>query len=178
MEANKFCLSTRTSLNSKLSKPFRRYISLNNDEITKSYHKPKKLSEDPFDSMVMNGKSHPVLLPVLNKHRKNPSIPTFRSKDLPLTERSTQKSMSTNKSEFLLPKILNPNYLIHMKPKVNISSYMILEKTKEPEDLDTPCFSGDKDSKAEAPRVSKKVIKKNNQGLKICKNFNEISFGQ
>ena len=128
--------------------------------------------------MVMNGKSHPVLLPVINKHLKNPSIPTFRSKDLHLTERSTQKSMNSNKSELLLPKIMNPYFLIHLKPKINLHSYMILEKTKELDDLETPCFSREQDLKAEAPRVSKKVIKKKKVGLKSCKDFNEISFGQ
>jgi hypothetical protein len=172
MDSKKAYFSSKITLKCKALSSTRSLNDDKNTPFTNSKVNPRKPSEDPFESMVRNSKSHQVLLPVLNKHRKYPSIPSFRSKDLPMTDRNMQNSLNLKNSEVSLPKIQNTNYLIQMKPKLKLIPFLNPEKNQE---ITTPSFANQpfQEFDSSAHKKSKKKL----EAARSYKNFNEISFG-
>ncbi|OMJ75403.1 hypothetical protein SteCoe_25442 [Stentor coeruleus] len=60
---------------------------------------------DPFDNMKCTGKNNPTLRPILNKHRKSPSLSNLLTKENPTFDKPCSKSLNTSKSYNFIPKI-------------------------------------------------------------------------
>ncbi|OMJ67674.1 hypothetical protein SteCoe_35091 [Stentor coeruleus] len=93
--------------------------------------------------MIFKGKAHPLLPPVINKHRKSPSIPVMRSKELGFSDRPEIRSLRPVKSDFALPKIYKPSAIPDtqngdfIKQEPLFSSTLLTLKN-----LKTPNFNG------------------------------------
>lgn len=53
----------------------------------------------------MSGKTNPSLRPIINKHRKTPSLTSILVDEVKANEKSCSKSMNVSKTESVLPKI-------------------------------------------------------------------------
>ncbi|OMJ70529.1 hypothetical protein SteCoe_31484 [Stentor coeruleus] len=60
---------------------------------------------DPFDNMKFTGKSNPSLRPIINKHRKTPSLTNFLEKEPQFPSKPYSKSLNSSQSDYFLPKI-------------------------------------------------------------------------
>lgn len=183
MDGKSTYLTSRITLKFKPPKTLPK-ISPTYDDPLKRYKIIRKNNFiNPFDSMIDNGKSNPILPPVLNKHRKNPSFPTTRSTDSLLSDRTISNSLKVQKSEVSLPNIFKQNLAKKFKLKGAIYRYLTVNDIPTGQNNGTPCFSNEK-SDGNSVEVA------GNYGLgkgkfeeigkfpvKCIERFNEISFG-
>ena len=144
---------------------------------------------NPFDSMIFNGKAKPLLPPIINKHRKSPSISAIKKLNCITNDRPSSRSINPSKSEFMLPKITRGFVCNNMKSKLNIpDSFNNLLAMLTMKNIATPSFNAvlAEDETVESnPKVKFKKIKRVNAGnndisnAKIHKKqcLNELSFG-
>lgn len=132
--------------------------------------------------MIFSGKSRPVLPPILNKHRKSPSIQTIRSKDCSLQDKPPSRSLNPSKSEFLMPKIFKEPLCNKIRARLNIPQYHD-NSLKDNQDLTTPTFTNtlvvnEKSRiKVNEKRINAKSNVISNANLYKSSETNEISFG-
>ncbi|OMJ81784.1 hypothetical protein SteCoe_17667 [Stentor coeruleus] len=154
--------------------------------------------------MRSTGRNNPKLRPILNKHRKSPSLSNLLAKDTLIIDKPCSKSLNSSKSENFLPKIF----------QVPLNSKKCITKTSLPpfikserafvgtRNVSTPFFkpqSLDTQEKANIPGSEWKIRIKNDQKNEIkqdrafrkrknngsrffdhikMKNLAEISFGE
>ncbi|OMJ70201.1 hypothetical protein SteCoe_31883 [Stentor coeruleus] len=138
--------------------------------------------------MIFKGKAHPLLPPVINKHRKSPSIPVMRFKENGFSDRPGTRSLMPVKSDFTLPKISRPSVIkdtqvdnfLTQEPSLN-SNLLTLKNLK------TPNFNGPLQQLSEGKRNCTSFFAlRHTNGSKISNhkhkdsqltNLSEISFG-
>ncbi|OMJ68636.1 hypothetical protein SteCoe_33847 [Stentor coeruleus] len=96
---------------------------------------------DPFDNMKYTGRSNPSLRPILNKHRKTPSLTNLLAKEPQILCKPCSKSLNSSQSDYFLPKIFQ-GPLVKKKNtnKVNLPSLLTLENTHGARNVTTPFF--------------------------------------
>ena len=144
---------------------------------------------NPFDSMIFSGKATPLLPPIINKHRKTPSIPAMKKLNCISNDRPSSRSLNPCKSDFMLPKITRRFVCNSIKSKINIpDTFNNLLTAHTMKNIATPSFNAviPEDKTVEPKlKVTCKTIKRVNAGYNDISNaklhnnqcLNEISFG-
>lgn len=80
--------------------------------------------------MKFTGRSNPSLRPILNKHRKSPSLTNILAKEPQILDKPYSKSLNSSQSDYFLPKIFQ-GPLVKKKntSKVNLPPLLSLENT-------------------------------------------------
>lgn len=91
--------------------------------------------------MIFNGKSNPLLPPVINKHKKNPSMAAVHFKESTITERPYSRSMNPAKSELALPKIFRANLLEKVRSRIEEEKHKSPDFNQTNKIMVTPCFN-------------------------------------
>ena len=179
------CLTGRISFKySKLQSTLKSSAALVSDHLIsrREVKFMQKNYSNPFDAMIFSGKSRPVLPPIINKHRKSPSIQTIRSKDCSLQDKPPSRSLNPSRSEFLMPKIFKEPLCNKLRTRLNIPQYHD-NCLKEIKDITTPSFSNTLivTEKSRIVVNEKRINAKSNiisdANLYKTSEANEISFG-
>lgn len=134
-------LANRITLKFKPPKSLPKISPIYKDPLTESQLTERKNLINPFDSLIDNRKSNPALLPVLNRHRKQPSLPVIKTL---MTDRTSSDSLKVLRSEISLPKIFKQELVKVNRPKGALFRYLtIIDKPKD-QDIVTPSFSYEK----------------------------------
>ena len=142
---------------------------------------------DPFENLQISGRKHPSLRPILNKHRKTPSLACVVHTDSNVSEeKPCSKSMKYNKSEITLPKIfkvplLNKNCITREKIRAVHTERGVVEKRN----IATPFFRpgvSENEKQDEGKRDINLLRKKKNTRVRFFdhikkKDTAEVSFG-
>lgn len=185
------CLTGKVSL--KPRNQLNEYLETEENVFGKSLDKRsiegrRRNYSNPFDCMIFKGKAYPLLPPVINKHRKNPSIPVMRYKEIGFSDRPGTRSLRPVKSDFALPKICRPSVLPDTqaddfsKQEPSLNSNLLALKN-----LKTPNFNGSLQQLSEGKRncpsffAIRHMNESKNPGHKHkvsqLSNLSEISFG-
>lgn len=163
-------LANRLSLKFKPPKGLPKISPVYIDPLRRSQFTERVNLVNPFDSLIDNRKSNPTLPPVLNKHRKQPSVPAIRTL---LTDRTSSDSLKVQRSEISLPKIFKQKIVKIQKPKGCLFRYLTV--TENAKDLDnlTPSFSYEKSKGCSERRTFNQELY--NEKIEVCGNLAEKS---
>ncbi|OMJ93994.1 hypothetical protein SteCoe_2908 [Stentor coeruleus] len=143
---------------------------------------------DPFDNMKCTGKNNPTLRPILNKHRKSPSLSNLLTKDNCTFDKPCSKSLNASKSHNFLPKIFQaplPNKKCIIKPslppilyseRVNTGSRNVSTPFFKPQALMAADYQKDDNKQDRAFRKRKTKRSKFFDHIKQ-KKLSDVSFG-
>ena len=183
MDGKNTYLASRITIKSKPPKSLPKLSPVCNDPILRHKLTHRTNFINPFDSMIDNGKFNPILPPVLNKHRKTPSIPTSRSTNSLASDRIISNSLNIQRSEASLPKIFKQSMTKIFKSKGAIYRYLTVGEITKEQNMGTPCFSNEKSERssvklAENQAVTKEKIEELGKlPVKCIERFGEVSFG-